>query len=101
MVNGFYLKVCSQKPNGGNAKGPAGSKANEEKGEEKKSELEGALEGTIVKEKPNVKWEDIAGLEQAKKSLQENVILPTKFPEIFQGARKPSWKGILLYGVHF
>lgn len=59
-----------------------------------------ALESTIVSEKPNIKWTDIAGLEQAKKSLQEAVILPIRFPELFKGARKP-WKGILLYGVKF
>jgi len=39
----------------------------------------------------------VAGLVNAKKALQEAVILPIKFPEIFKGARKP-WKGILLYG---
>ena len=42
--------------------------------------LADALGSAIVKEKPNVKWTDVAGLEQAKASLQEAVILPTKFP---------------------
>lgn len=62
-----------------------------------KTQLETNLEGAIVREKPNVKWEDVAGLEQAKKALKEAVILPIKFPEIFVGQRRP-WKGILLYG---
>ena len=48
-------------------------------------------------EKPDVKWSDVAGLEGAKEALKEAVILPTKFPHLFQGKRKP-WKGILLYG---
>lgn len=39
----------------------------------------------------------MAGLEQAKASLQEAVILPTRFPQLFTGERKP-WRGILLYG---
>lgn len=50
-----------------------------------------------MSEKPNVKWEDVAGLEFAKTSLKEAIILPSKFPDIFVGIRKP-WKGILLYG---
>ena len=53
--------------------------------------------GAIVIEKPNVKWDDVAGLESAKESLKEAVILPIKFPQLFTGKRKP-WKGILLYG---
>jgi vacuolar protein-sorting-associated protein 4 len=30
------------------------------------AKLQAALSGAIVKETPNVKWEDVAGLEQAK-----------------------------------
>lgn len=36
-------------------------------------------------ETPNVKWEDIAGLDQAKEALKEAVILPIKFPHLFTG----------------
>lgn len=50
-----------------------------------------------MEEKPNVKWDDVAGLEGAKDALKEAVILPVKFPQFFTGKRKP-WSGILLYG---
>jgi vacuolar protein-sorting-associated protein 4 len=59
--------------------------------------LRGALAGAILSEKPNVRWEDVAGLEGAKEALKEAVILPIKFPHLFTGKRQP-WKGILLYG---
>ena len=51
----------------------------------------------MVTEKPNVKWDDVAGLEKAKEALKEAVILPLKFKHLFNDKRKP-WKGILLYG---
>ncbi|CAB1107608.1 unnamed protein product [Ectocarpus sp. CCAP 1310/34] len=66
-------------------------------GVDDEKKLRGALEGAIVSEKPNVKWSDVAGLEQAKSTLKEGVILPAKFPQLFAGKRRP-WKGILLYG---
>ncbi|CAD8101451.1 unnamed protein product [Paramecium primaurelia] len=64
---------------------------------DQKSEFSNALSEAIVKDKPNVKWTDIAGLEGAKSALQEAVLLPIKFPDFFEGARTP-WKGILMYG---
>jgi len=54
------------------------------------------FEGAIVTD-PNVTFADVVGLEQAKEALKEAVILPVKFPQLFQGKRKP-WAGILLYG---
>lgn len=36
-------------------------------------------------EKPNVHWDDIAGLAVAKEALKETVILPVKFPHLFTG----------------
>ena len=71
----------------------------EGEGDKEKDKMKETLGEAIVRETPNVKWSDIAGLEKAKESLQEAVILPMKFPEIFVGQRKP-WKGILLYGVY-
>ncbi|BGP22448.1 Proteasome activator BLM10 [Rhodotorula toruloides] len=59
--------------------------------------LRDGLSSAILSETPNVRWEDVAGLEQAKESLKEAVILPIKFPHLFTGKRTP-WRGILLYG---
>ncbi|XP_068668162.1 protein SUPPRESSOR OF K(+) TRANSPORT GROWTH DEFECT 1-like [Aristolochia californica] len=61
------------------------------------AKLRSGLNSAIVREKPNVKWNDVAGLESAKQALQEAVILPVKFPQFFTGNRKP-WRAFLLYG---
>lgn len=72
-------------------------KGKDNKEDDEKEKLQGALAGSIVTEKPNVKWDDIAGLESAKDALKEAVVLPVKFPHFYTGNRKP-WSGILLYG---
>ncbi|CAA6664060.1 unnamed protein product [Spirodela intermedia] len=41
----------------------------------------------IMDRDPNVRWEDIAGLEHAKKCVTEMVIWPLLRPDIFQGCR--------------
>ena len=75
------------------------SNSDEDEGEQDadSKKLRGALAGAILSEKPNIRWEDVAGLEMAKEALKEAVILPIKFPHLFTGKRQP-WKGILLYG---
>ncbi len=52
----------------------------------------------IYVEVPEVSWNDIGGLEEAKQELKQAVEWPMKYPEVFKrlGIRPP--KGILLYG---
>ena len=45
----------------------------------------------------NIKFNEVAGLKEAKQALREAIILPVMYPHFFTGARKP-WKRILLYG---
>ncbi|KAL1210119.1 ATPase family AAA domain-containing protein FIGL1 [Cardamine amara subsp. amara] len=51
----------------------------------------------IMDRDPNVRWDDIAGLEHAKKCVTEMVIWPLLRPDIFKGCRSPG-KGLLLFG---
>lgn len=60
-------------------------------------ELIEMIEREVVESTPNVKFEDIAELEAAKRTLQEAVLLPLLMPDFFKGIRRP-WKGVLLYG---
>ncbi|CAF1329700.1 unnamed protein product [Adineta steineri] len=77
---------------GGNSK----DNKDDEDGDPDKRKMMQKFEGAIVTD-PNVSFADVIGLEQAKDALKEAVILPVKFPQLFQGKRKP-WAGILLYG---
>ncbi|XXG54849.1 hypothetical protein AAC387_Pa03g2628 [Persea americana] len=75
------------KPKGGDGEGEDSEQA----------KLRAGLNSAIIREKPNVNWNDVAGLESAKQALQEAVILPVKFPQFFTGKRRP-WRAFLLYG---
>ncbi|ETW87752.1 AAA+-type ATPase [Heterobasidion irregulare TC 32-1] len=79
--------------------GAGGKKKDEDGGDEdpEVKKLRAGLTGAILVDRPNVRWDDVAGLEGAKESLKEAVILPIKFPHLFTGKRTP-WRGILLYG---
>ena len=53
------------------------------------------LENMIIKEKPNVSWKEVIGLDDVKTALRESIVYPAKKPELFT----LGWpRGILLYG---
>lgn len=104
MNRAEYIKKTAlakpqDEPNAGGTAQAKKTKKDDDKDEkdEEEKKMAGALAGAIVTEKPNVHWSDVAGLDAAKESLQEAVILPIKFPQLFDETRKP-WRGILLYG---
>ena len=76
---------------------PKGSAENVEKNDQEYSKMQEQLSQVIVTEKPNVKWDDVAGLDSAKNAIKEAVILPIEFPHFFVGKRQ-TWSGFLLYG---
>lgn len=51
----------------------------------------------ILVTNPNVKWSDIKGLSMPKKLLDEAIVLPTKYPDLFTGLCTP-WTAMLFYG---
>ncbi len=49
----------------------------------------------IMKEKPNVSWAEVVGLDDAKNALRESIVYPSKRPDLFP----LGWpRGLLLYG---
>ncbi|KAH6847437.1 hypothetical protein B0I37DRAFT_391365 [Chaetomium sp. MPI-CAGE-AT-0009] len=56
-----------------------------------------SLMAAVVTKKPNVRWDDVAGLAPAKHELQRAIIFPARFPNLYDDKRRPSG-AILLYG---
>ena len=53
------------------------------------------LTDLILKEKPDVKWIEVIGLDDAKNALRESIVYPSKRPDLFP----LGWpRGMLLYG---
>lgn len=53
------------------------------------------LESLILKEKPMVTWNEVIGLEDAKRAIRESIVYPTKRADLFP----LGWpRGILLFG---
>ena len=67
--------------------------------EQKKSldqqEANNDFEDLIMKEKPDISWTEVIGLDDAKNALRESIVYPTKRADLFP----LGWpRGILLYG---
>ena len=52
----------------------------------------------VLVESPNIKWEDVGGLEDTKQELREAIEWPLKYGEIFEYSGVNPPKGIMLYG---
>jgi transitional endoplasmic reticulum ATPase len=52
----------------------------------------------VLVESPNVKWEDVGGMEETKQELMEAIEWPLKYREVFEHAAVKPPKGIMLYG---
>src|SRR5512133_2989074 len=57
--------------------------------------LKADFDDLVMKEKPDVSWEEVIGLEDAKRAIRESIVYPTKRSDLFP----LGWpRGILLYG---
>ena len=67
----------------------------DQKASVKRQENENDFEDLVMKEKPDVTWDQVIGLDDAKSALRESIVYPTKRPDLFP----LGWpKGMLLYG---
>jgi transitional endoplasmic reticulum ATPase len=53
----------------------------------------------VFVEVPNVKWEDVGGLEEVKEELKQAIEWPLKYPKLFGHLKADPPKGVLLYGM--
>ncbi len=61
----------------------------------KTSDLTSEFENLIIKEKPLVSWNEVVGLDDAKRAIRESIVYPTKRADLFP----LGWpRGILLFG---
>ncbi|XP_047044688.1 katanin p60 ATPase-containing subunit A1-like [Lolium rigidum] len=96
-------RAGGRKRKSSSSKGDSAS-SDAEEGKSKKSRYDGpdgdlvaSLETDVLDSTPGVRWDDVVGLSEAKRLLQEAVVLPLWIPEYFQGIRQP-WKGVLMFG---
>ena len=85
MVSGKNDQKKPAKAGESSSKKDKGDSDSDDSSDPEKKKMQTKLEGAIVMEKPNVSWDDVAGLETAKEALKEAVILPIKFPHLFTG----------------
>ncbi len=67
----------------------------EQKAQLDKKRDEDDFDDLVMKEKPDISWKEVIGLDDAKNALRESIVYPTQRPDLFP----LGWpRGILLYG---
>ncbi|MDV3277447.1 MAG: AAA family ATPase [Nitrososphaerales archaeon] len=75
---------------GGPASGGEGTR-----GPEVVQQLKASFSDLVITEKPDVKWDDVVGLEDCKQAIRESIVFPFLRPDLFM----LGWpRGLLLYG---
>lgn len=93
-------KPCENEPTGASDRNSNGSdpeKFVDERLKNIEPKMIELIENEIMDHGPPVHWNDIAGLEFAKKTIKEIVVWPMLRPDLFSGLRGPP-RGILLFG---
>ena len=81
--------------NGGGNGAAGNASQNSPKGPQVVQQLKASFSELVVTEKPDVKWDDVIGLEDCKQAIRESIVFPFLRPDLF----KLGWpRGILLYG---
>jgi transitional endoplasmic reticulum ATPase len=62
-------------------------------------EVEPSAIREVFVEVPDVRWEDVGGLESVQRELQQAIEWPLKYADLFQRAHTNPPKGILLFGL--
>ena len=63
--------------------------------EQRANQVKNNFDDMVMKEKPDVRWADVVGVDDAKNALRESIVYPTKRSDLFP----LGWpRGILLYG---
>jgi SpoVK/Ycf46/Vps4 family AAA+-type ATPase len=77
------------------ASAPTNGSQNSAKGPQVVQQLKASFAELVITEKPDVKWDDVIGLEDCKQAIRESIVFPFLRPDLF----KLGWpRGILLYG---
>lgn len=64
-------------------------------GKKPKDQLGDEFDNLVMREKPNVSWQEVIGLDDAKRAIRESIVYPMKRSDLFP----LGWpRGILLYG---
>ena len=95
--NSYHNRILALQQSSGGVEAAVDPKAtpDEQKKSVQRQEEENEFEELVMKEKPDVTWAQVIGLDDAKSALRESIIYPTKRPDLFP----LGWpKGMLLYG---
>jgi SpoVK/Ycf46/Vps4 family AAA+-type ATPase len=89
-VHHFHEKL---RPTNGNGK--RGMESDKPRQGNNVENLKADFDDLVMKEKPEVSWNEVIGLEDAKRAMRESIVYPTKRADLFP----LGWpRGILLYG---